>query len=67
MNLDTIVHFVLTVNGYKLNNDLDQWLEYFKEEEDDSIEKAIDEFEEYGFTEEQIRLVRIKFISEFGN
>jgi len=58
--------------SYYLISNLDQdhveeVMEYFKEEEDDSIEKAIDEFEEYEFTEEQIRLVRIKFISEFAN
>ncbi|HIA37075.1 MAG TPA: DNA helicase RecQ [Flavobacteriales bacterium] len=58
--------------SYYLMSNMDQEhaeeiMEYFKEEEGDSIEKAIEEFEEYGFTEEQIRLVRIKFISEFGN
>jgi ATP-dependent DNA helicase RecQ len=61
----------LDINYYLINNmdqdHVEEIMEYFKEEEDDSIETAIDEFEEYGFTEEQIRLVRIKFISEFGN
>ena len=39
---------------------------YFKEEEEDSLEMAIQELgDEYD--EESIRLVRIKFISEMGN
>jgi ATP-dependent DNA helicase RecQ len=40
--------------------------EYFRESESDSLEEAINELgSEY--TEEEIRLVRIKFISEMGN
>ena len=40
--------------------------EYFRESESDSLEDAINELgSEY--TEEEIRLVRIKFISEMGN
>ncbi|MDE6338366.1 MAG: hypothetical protein K2K97_01090, partial [Muribaculaceae bacterium] len=39
---------------------------YFREEEEDDIEHAIQELgDEYD--EESIRLVRIKFISEMGN
>lgn len=61
----------LDINYYLMSNldqdHTDEIMDYFKEEEDDSIQNAIEEFEEYGFTEEQIRLVRIKFISEFGN
>ncbi len=41
---------------------------YFKEEaEDESIEAALQELGENEFTEEEIRLIRIKFISELGN
>jgi predicted metalloprotease with PDZ domain len=29
---------ILTINGYKINNDLDSWVEYFK---DDQIELTI--------------------------
>ncbi len=61
----------LDISYYLMSNldqdHTDEIMDYFKEEEDDSIENAIEEFEEDGFTEEQIRLVRIKFISEFGN
>jgi ATP-dependent DNA helicase RecQ len=40
---------------------------YFRNSESDSIENAIKELSEDDFTEEEIRLMRIKFISEFGN
>ena len=40
--------------------------EYFKESESDDLEEA---FKELGneYSEEEIRLVRIKFLSEMGN
>ena len=40
--------------------------EYFQESETDDLDEAIDELGE-DFTEEEIRLVRIKFISEMAN
>ena len=40
--------------------------EYFKESETDDLDAAFDELGE-DYTEEEIRLVRIKFISEMGN
>ncbi|MCR4766085.1 MAG: DNA helicase RecQ [Bacteroidaceae bacterium] len=40
--------------------------EYFQESETDDLEAAFDELGE-DYTEEEIRLVRIKFISEMGN
>ena len=45
---------------------LDDIFEYFKESESDDLELAINELGE-DYTEEEIRLVRIKFISEMGN
>lgn len=39
--------------------------EYFKETEDDNLEEAYDELTEY--SEEEIRLVHLKFISEMAN
>ena len=41
--------------------------EYFQEAETDSLEEAHRELGEDEFTEEEIRLVRIKFMSEVGN
>jgi ATP-dependent DNA helicase RecQ len=40
---------------------------YFKHAESDSIQDALTELGEDEFTEEEIRLMRIKFLSEFGN
>jgi ATP-dependent DNA helicase RecQ len=41
---------------------------YFKEEaESESVEDALIELGENEYTEEDIRLIRIKFISEMGN
>jgi len=41
--------------------------DYFHEAESDSSEKALLELGESEFTEEEIRLMRIKFMSEIGN
>ena len=41
--------------------------EYFNEAETDSIEAALEELGEDEFNEEEIRLMRIKFLSEVGN
>jgi ATP-dependent DNA helicase RecQ len=41
--------------------------EYFREAESESINDAINELGEADYSEEEIRLVRIKFFSELGN
>ena len=46
---------------------VDEIYEYFREAESESINDAIDELGEADYTEEEIRLVRIKFFSELGN
>src|SRR5690606_20246593 len=40
--------------------------EYFRETQKDSIQEAIKEFDEI-YSEEELRLMRIKFLSEVGN
>ena len=45
---------------------IDDIFEYFRESETDDIDDALDELEDE-YTEDQIRLVRIQFISELGN
>lgn len=45
----------------------DEVLEYFKESKTDSIGEALKELGEDNYTETDIRLMRIKFMSEFGN
>jgi len=57
--------------GYYLDDILDDEsqediFEYFREAESDSIEDAMDEFED-DFTEEELRLMRIRFMSEMAN
>lgn len=42
-------------------------LDYFKESESDSVGDALRELGEDDYTEEEVRLMRIKFISDFGN
>ncbi|MBN2667637.1 MAG: DNA helicase RecQ [Bacteroidales bacterium] len=46
---------------------IDDLFDYFMDVDDDNISDALDEFEEEGFTEDEIRLVRIMFISEVAN
>ncbi|HTX87440.1 MAG TPA: DNA helicase RecQ [Bacteroidales bacterium] len=41
--------------------------EYFREAESDSVSEALKSLGEDDFTEEEIRLMRIKFMSELGN
>lgn len=68
----------IVYSGTKLNVDyylraqydqdqIDDVFMYFKEAEDDSMKRAMDELEEDEYPEELIRLVRIKFVSELGN
>jgi len=65
-------------SGTKLNIDyylneimddekLDEIFEYFREAETESIDEALAELGEEYFSEEEIRLVRIKFFSELAN
>jgi len=58
--------------GYYINEVIDEdrqdeVFDYFKSAETDSVEDAINELGEDDYTEEEIRLMRIKFISEVGN
>jgi ATP-dependent DNA helicase RecQ len=65
-------------SGTKLNIDycLDQYIDdekreeifdYFLNAENDSLTEAMEEFEDLGFEEEDFRLMRIKFLSEYAN
>ncbi|HIA10687.1 MAG TPA: DNA helicase RecQ [Flavobacteriales bacterium] len=71
--IETIVDSGTSLNiDYDLINILDEdhideILAYFQEEETDSIEAAIEELGEEEYTAEEIRLVRIKFVSQFGH
>jgi ATP-dependent DNA helicase RecQ len=45
----------------------DEIFDYFHDAETDSIESALSELGEEEFNEEEIRLIRLKFLSEVGN
>lgn len=58
--------------NYYINEVVDEYhqeeiLDYFHEAESDSIEDALDELGEEEFNETEIRLMRIKFLSDVGN
>ena len=57
---------------YYIEDSLDQEKEediydYFMTAETDSVEEAVYELEEEGYSEEEIRIVRLKFLSEVAN
>ena len=79
MDMDSLISEMETIvfSGTKIN--IDYWIneildedqieelnEYFMEVENDNIDDAINEFEEF-YEEQQVRLYRIKFISDIAN
>lgn len=70
--IDTIVYSGTRLNiDYCIDEELDEEdvediYEYFRESDTDSMEDAMDELGDT-YTEDHVRLVRIKFISEMGN
>jgi ATP-dependent DNA helicase RecQ len=71
--IETIVESGTKVNINYYIDDLmdeekqDEIMEYFKESETDSVEAALKELGENEYTEEEIRVMRIKFLSDYGN
>jgi ATP-dependent DNA helicase RecQ len=71
--IETIVNSGTKINiDYYLDEILDEEhqeeiFEYFREAEDDSIDAALKELGEDEYSESDIRLMRIKFLSELGN
>lgn len=71
--IETIVESGTKININYYIDDLmdeekqDEILEYFKESETDSVDAALKELGENDYTEEEIRVMRIKFLSDFGN
>ena len=60
INIDYFLHEIMD------DEHIDDIFDYFKESESDSLEDAIEEFG-MEYSEEEIRLKRIKFLSEMGN
>ncbi|MHA7111117.1 DNA helicase RecQ [Sunxiuqinia elliptica] len=71
--LEAIVNSGTKLNiDYYINDVLDEdhqeeVFDYFREAEDDSVDAALEELGEDEYSEEDIRLMRIKFMSEMGN
>ena len=61
INIDYFIYDVMDEDR------VEEVYEYFKEAESDSIEDAITELGPEDYTEEEIRFVRIKFLSEMAN
>ncbi len=71
--IEAIVYSGTKINiDYFLNevmdpDHVDEIFEYFNSAETDKIEPALDELGENDYSETEVRLVRIKFLSEIGN
>lgn len=62
LNIDYFLHEIMD------DDNIEEIFNYFKNDaQTDNIQEAMEELGEEDFTEEEIRLVRIKFISEMGN
>ncbi len=70
--IDAIVYSGTKINiDYFINEVMDEdavldIYDYFKESDTDSLKEAVDELGD-DYSEEEIRLVRIKFLSEMAN
>jgi len=67
VNSGTKVDINYYINDVLDEDHQDEVFDYFREAEDDSIESALEELGEDEYSEEEIRLMRIKFLSELGN
>ena len=71
--IETIVNSGTKLDiSYAIDDALDEDLAediyaYFRESETDSLESALEEFEEEDIDLEDVQIVRIKFMSENGN
>lgn len=80
MKMDNLLSCIedIIASGTKLNLDyyideevdhehMEEMLAYWKEAESSSLENAMEEFADDDYTEEEIRLSRIKFLNDVGN
>ncbi|WP_372949285.1 DNA helicase RecQ [Mariniphaga sp.] len=67
VNSGTKLNIDYYVNDVIDDEHQEEVFDYFREAEDDSIEKALVELGEDEYSEEDIRLMRIKFLSDMGN
>jgi len=67
VNSGTRINIDYYINSVMDSDQIEDIFEYFRETEIDSITAAVAELEEDDYSEEEIRMVRIKFLSEIGN
>ena len=71
--METIVNSGTKLNiTYYLNDLMDEdkqldVMDYFREAENDSIDAAMAELNSDDYTEEELKLIRLKFVSDMGN
>lgn len=71
--MDSIVNSGTRINiDYHINDVLDEYqqddaMDYFRTTEMDDVEAAFDELKEEGLTLNDVKLMRLKFLSEMGN
>ena len=61
LNLDYAIHQMLD------EYDQEEIIEYFKSCETSSLQVAQEELSEHNFTWEQLKIMRIKFLGQYGN
>jgi ATP-dependent DNA helicase RecQ len=73
IEMETIVASGTKLNlDYCLEQELDEYeqediFDYFRSSQDDNLEHAYDEFKDRDVSIEQLQMMRIKFLSEYGN
>ncbi|PTN07267.1 DNA helicase RecQ [Mangrovibacterium marinum] len=67
VNSGTRINIDYYINEVLDEDHQDEVFDYFREAEEDSVQAALDELGEDEYSEEEIRLMRIKFMSEMGN
>ncbi len=67
VNSGTKLNIDYYLNNIMEDDQLEDIYEYFREAESDSIQEALDELSDEDYSEEDIRLVRVKFMSELAN
>jgi ATP-dependent DNA helicase RecQ len=67
VNSGTRLNIDYYVNDILDKDHQDEVFQYFREAENDSVEEAFQELGEDEYSEEDIRLMRIKFLSDMGN
>lgn len=67
MNSGTRINIDYFINEVLDEEQQQEIFDYFREAQDDSVETALTELGDEDYSEEHIRLMRIKFLSDMGN